>query len=205
MNDSKSAAGVGKPPASLRSIPKILLFYGICLAIGGAIGGVGVLPGIATGAILYKLGAGGLAPQYGGTVLLFCFYVSNFALVRYIPKPAFTCLLVMCSLDMFVSWFIDSYKKTKSVYEWIVCPVIVLLSFVLGQLTAVAAGVALSTFIFVAHMNQSGVVKFLASGLTIRSTIERSAVDSEFLDQKGDLIQVCVLQSYLFFGNCHIG
>jgi len=121
--------------------------------------------------------------------------------VRYIPKPAFSCLLVMCSLDMFFSWFVDSYKKTKSIYEWIVCPVIVLLSFVLGQLTAVAVGIALSTFIFVAHMNQSGVVKFLANGLTIRSTIERSAVDTDFLDHFGDQIQVCVLQSYLFFGN----
>ena len=198
LNDDKSNESNVKPPTGMTVI---LLWYGICLAIGGVIGGVGVLPGVAVGAMLFKLGAGGIAPQHGGSLLLFGFYISNFALVRYIPKPAFTCLLIMCSLDMIIDWFIDSFKKTRSVWEWIVCPVIVVFSFLLGQLMAVAVGVALSTFIFVGHMNQSGVVKFLANGLTVRSTIERGEDVADFLDQNGDLIQILVLQNYLFFGN----
>jgi len=46
-----------------------------------------------------------------------------------------------------------------------------------------------------------GVVKFFATGLTIRSTIERNLNQANWLDQHGDLIQVLVLQTYLFFGN----
>lgn len=44
-------------------------------------------------------------------------------------------------------------------------------------------------------------VKFNATGMEIRSTIERSVAISDWLDMHGDLIQVLVLQNYLFFGN----
>ena len=37
--------------------------------------------------------------------------------------------------------------------------------------------------------------------MEIRSTIERSVAISEWLDMHGDLVQVLVLQNYLFFGN----
>ena len=35
----------------------------------------------------------------------------------------------------------------------------------------------------------------------MRSTIERGVRDIDWLDQNGDLIQICVLQGYVFFGN----
>lgn len=44
-------------------------------------------------------------------------------------------------------------------------------------------------------------MKYLATGLTVRSTIERPFEASQWLDQNGELIQVIVLQNYLFFGN----
>ena len=43
----------------------------------------------------------------------------------------------------------------------------------------------------------------LTSGLTVHSTIERSVLHGEWLDQNGDLIQILVLQNYLFFGNAN--
>ena len=86
--------------------------------------------------------------------------------------------------------------------EWFVVPVIVVFAFVVGLLEAVFLGIALSTFIFVAAFFRSGVVKFAASGKHgLRSTIERPAANAEWLDENGDLIQVVILQNYLFFGN----
>jgi len=41
---------------------------------------------------------------------------------------------------------------------------------------------------------RSGVVKFVANGITIRSTIERPFNSAKWLDQNGELIQVLVLQ-----------
>ena len=43
--------------------------------------------------------------------------------------------------------------------------------------------------------------KFAASGLTVRSTIERPVGSAQWLDEFGDFIQIVVLQNYLFFGN----
>jgi SulP family sulfate permease len=62
-------------------------------------------------------------------------------------------------------------------------------------------GIAMSTFLFVAAFFRSGVVKYVANGINIRSTIERSPKTAKWLDQNGDQIQVLVLQNYLFFGN----
>lgn len=44
-------------------------------------------------------------------------------------------------------------------------------------------------------------MKYIANGLSVRSTIERSPKSAEWLDQNGELIQILVLQNYLFFGN----
>jgi MFS superfamily sulfate permease-like transporter len=87
--------------------------------------------------------------------------------------------------------------------EWAVTPIIVVCTFVVGSLQSVALGLALSTFIFVGTLNKHGVVKFIATGLTVHSITERSAEDAAWLDQNGDLIQLLVLQSYIFFGNAY--
>jgi sulfate permease, SulP family len=133
--------------------------------------------------------------------LLSIFYLTNFELVAYIPKTAFSSLICLSFLDMVITWGYDSYFKTKEKMEWLVVPLIVVFAFVVGLLQAVFLGIALSTFIFVAAFFQTGVVKFMATGLTVRSTIERSAGSGNWLDDNGDKIQILVLQNYLFFGN----
>jgi MFS superfamily sulfate permease-like transporter len=77
----------------------------------------------------------------------------------------------------------------------------VVAAFVLDLLSAVFLGIAISTFLFVASFFRSGVVKYVANGMTIHSTIERPFNSSEWLNHNGDLVQVLVLQNYLFFGN----
>jgi SulP family sulfate permease len=102
---------------------------------------------------------------------------------------------------MMSTWFVKSYNNTKQKWEWMVAPLIVVLTFVVGMLNAIFLGVALSTFIFVASFYHSGVVKYLANGLTLRSIIERGYREADWLDENGDLIQILVLHNYLFFGN----
>lgn len=100
---------------------------------------------------------------------------------------------------MIDSWFIKSYHKSAN--EWIVVPFIVATSLTSGMLQSIGLGLGASTLIFVASFHRAGVVKFIANGLTIRSTVERNCEDNEWLDQHADLIQILVLQNYLFFGN----
>ena len=134
-------------------------------------------------------------------MLLIAFYLTNFELVAYIPKTAFSSLICLSFLDMVITWAFNSYRKTKDKSEWLVVPAIVVFAFMVGLLEAVLLGIGLSTFLFVGAFFRSGVVKFMATGLTVRSTIERSTTCANWLDENGDKIQILVLQNYLFFGN----
>eukprot|EP00978_Attheya_sp_CCMP212_P022531 scaffold67303_cov47-Attheya_sp.AAC.1 len=84
--------------------------------------------------------------------------------VTYIPKPAFSSLLVLASLDIIITWFFKSFSKTKQKGEWMVVPIIVVAAFAVGMLMSVALGIACSTFIFVGAFYRTGVVKFVANG-----------------------------------------
>jgi hypothetical protein len=152
-----------------------------------------------SGGIFWKIGAAGRAPQYGGYLVLLLFYVNDFGLCTYVPKCTFSSLLVMAALDLTNTWFIRSYRKSPE--EWPVVPLIVGTSIVYGSLPSVGIGLCASTLIFVASFQRAGVVKFVASGLTVRSTIERNCEDNMWLDENGGLIQILVLQNYFFFGN----
>ena len=44
-------------------------------------------------------------------------------------------------------------------------------------------------------------MKYIANGLSVRSTIERPPKAADWLDKNGELVQILVLQNYLFFGN----
>jgi MFS superfamily sulfate permease-like transporter len=72
-----------------------------------------------------------------------------------LPKSS---LLVMAAIDLVNTWFIKSYRKITSIYEWAVIPSIVVLSLLSGMLQALGMGVCISTFIFVAQFYRS---KFL--------------------------------------------
>ena len=125
--------------------------YGYSQIVAALFGGITVAPSVAASITLFKLGAEAAAPQYGSCLLVLFFYATDFTLVQYIPKPAFSCLMVLAGLDMCRTWILGSFLKTKAKSEWIVGPILVLLSFSVGMLNAIFWGIACSTFIFVAN------------------------------------------------------
>ena len=144
---------------------------------------------------MYAIGADGAAPQYGSILLLIVFYLLDFRMVQYIPKTAFSSLLVLGAVDTLVVWFIQAFRKTQDLSEWMVVPLITAFSLFVGFLNAVFLGIAISMFVFVASFFRVGVVKYNASGLEIRSRIERSVAQSAWLNENGDLCQIMVLQN----------
>mmetsp|Transcript_48922 Transcript_48922/g.118444 ORF Transcript_48922/g.118444 Transcript_48922/m.118444 type:complete len:912 (+) Transcript_48922:2-2737(+) len=190
-----------RPPPSKRSLEDVFVEYGNALWVVAAVGGFGCCPTVATSNTMYAIGAGSTTPQYGSVALLLIFYFTNFEIVRFIPKTAFSSLLVLGAVDTIVVWFYGPLKKTSSWAEWSVVPLIVAASLVVGFLNAVFIGIGISMFVFVGQFFVVGTVKYQATGLEIRSRIERSLIQSLWLDNNGDWIQVVVLQSYLFFGN----
>jgi MFS superfamily sulfate permease-like transporter len=167
------------PPKPFLTLGYILEHgYGYSQLIAAIAGGIAVAPSVAASLTLFKLGAESKAPQFGSCVLVLLFYLTNFQFVQYIPKPAFSCLMVLAGLDMIKTWVVGSFLKTQAKMEWMVAPLLVVLAFTVGMLTAIFLGVAISTFIFVATFYRVGTVKFVGSGLTLRSTVERGFLES---------------------------
>jgi len=201
-DDEYNQSKISSKPQPM-SMSQVYTYYGMILSFSGLAGGSAALPSLGPSSTMTMLGSTGFSPQYGSVIILLLFYLTNFNLVGYIPKVTFSSLLVVASMNMIEDWFFKSYSKIKEKGEWAVIPVIVVIAFVLGVLPSVFLGIAISTFIFVAAFQRSGVLKFIANGLTVHSTTERGVVDAEWLDEHGDLIQILVLQNYLFFGNAY--
>lgn len=176
--------------------------YAYSQLVAGLVGGISVAPSVGASMTLFHLGAEGMEPQFGSVILLCFLYFTNFSVVQYIPKPAFSSLMVLAGLDMLRTWLVESYFKTKAKAEWMVAPLLVAMAFIVGFLNAVFLGVALSSFLFIGSFYNVGTVKFVGNGLTLRSTVERGYPETTWLFENGDWIQILVLQNYLFFGNC---
>jgi MFS superfamily sulfate permease-like transporter len=92
------------------------------------------------------------------------FYATDMSMIAFIPKIAFSCLLVLSSINILNLWFVSSYSKMRQKEEWLVVPLIVAFYFMFDMLRAIALGVALSTFIFVASFYRTGTVKLMSTG-----------------------------------------
>jgi Sulfate permease family len=105
------------------TLKMISLCYGKSQIVTSIVGGFAITPSVAASSTMFSLGAESLAPQIGSVVLLFVFYLTDFQIVGYIPKPAFSSMLVLAFIDMINTWFYKSYFKTKDKMEWMVVPV----------------------------------------------------------------------------------
>jgi len=188
-----------QPKRKPKDVLEVLMQFANTLFVTAFTGGYAVLPSIGLSNTFVKIGSERRAPQLVACLLVLGCYVSDFRLISFVPKCTFSSLLVMASIDLMNNWFIKSFQKIGS--EWFVIPFIVLSGQMFGVLQSVALGVGISTLVFVSSFYKAGTVKFIANGLTIRSTIERQSTDNVWLDKNGDMIQTLVLQNYLFFGN----
>lgn len=197
----KETLQIERAPPCTWTLQRVMIQYGLAQVVSAFVGGFGVIPSVATSHAMFSLRAERVAPQLGSVVLISIFYLTDFRLIAYVPKLAFSCLLSLAFIDIILTWFIRSYFKTRNKVEWLVCPAIVIFAFGVNLLKAVFFGIGLSTFLFVGAFFRSGVVKFAASGKQIRSTIERPAASAHWLDGHGDLIQLLIVHNFLFFGN----
>lgn len=200
VKDMKEDKATPPPKRKPKDVLEVLMRFANTLFVTALSGGFAVIPAVGLSGTFCKIGASQRAPQYLACLLVLGCYLSDFRLVSFVPKCTFSSLLVMAAIDLLYSNFIKSHQKIRS--EWFVIPVIVLAGQAFGVLQSVALGVAISTLMFVAAFYRAGTVKFIANGLILRSsTVERHSEDNVWLDKNGDLIQVLVLQNYLFFGN----
>ena len=79
--------------------------------------------------------------------------------------------------------------------------IIVAVSYAFGTIISVAVGACLSVLCFVYQAYETGCIKYEASGLTWHSSVQRTELSNDYLEEHGDSIQIMQLQGFIFFGN----
>jgi len=130
----------------------------------------------------------------------FGFIIQKCSYITYIPIFMLSGLLFANGYSLLDAWLAKPYKKLPF-GEWMIVLLIVSVSLYFNLLTAIFIGAAISIFLFSTSMSSVSCVKLVASGLTVRSTVDRTSQQKDFLDEKGDAIQVLQLQGYIFFGH----
>jgi len=71
----------------------VMIQYGIAQIVSAVVGSFGIIPSVATSPAMFSLKAERVAPQFCSVLLLSAFYLTDFRLVAYVPKMAFSCLV----------------------------------------------------------------------------------------------------------------
>lgn len=88
------------------SLQGILIQYGLAQMVSACVGGFGVIPSVATSHAMFSLRAERVAPQLGSFAFIAIFYITDFRIIAFVPKMAFSCLLTLAFIDITLTWFI---------------------------------------------------------------------------------------------------
>jgi len=168
--------------------------------IGGACGSFGATPILSTMVMVQQMGGTVLRPVCIHLAFMAIFYFMSFEIVAYIPKFIFVGLLLSQGYALVHSWMILPFQRIPRV-EWLIIIIINGFFLLIGMLPAVAIGAGFSVVLFAYHFYAVGCLKGDGTGLTIRSGIDRTQEEQQWLDSNGDCIRVLELQGYMFFGN----
>jgi len=178
-----------------------LRVMGVAHMIGGVLGSFGAINNL--GVTATCMGFGGTHPKAPGAmtgVLTLLFFFIGFGPLAIVPKFVFAAILANTGVVLIMSNLIKPCQTLPRGEAIILC-VIVFISVTGGKMMAVSAGAVASVMLFVYNWYHAGCIKYEASGLTWHSSVERTELSVEWLEEHGDRIQIVQLQGYLFFGN----
>ncbi|GMH72049.1 hypothetical protein TL16_g05814 [Triparma laevis f. inornata] len=124
----------------------------------------------------------------------------DFSVLTYVPRLVFTVVLTVAGLGMIDTYLIKSYRNTPFP-QYVPIPLFCGISYFFSSTIAIGALLVVSLGGVLWAVKGGSVVRYLANGLIVRSTVERGEIESNILDLKGDLIQCFFLQGSIFFGN----
>ena len=171
--------------------------------ISAFFGSVGTVPNSSSMGLLKSFNLDSSSVSYFGFVTMFVLYFCDFIIVAAIPKCVFTCVLMVTSFKLLFLWLVKPFKSLSNKWEYGIIPTIAILAQNWGMLPSITLGAFLALLIFVRSIHDSGVVKYMCTGLVARSSVERPPNENEWLSKHGDLVQILALSNFLFFGNAN--
>ena len=194
-----------------------------------AVVGLGTFSGVLSGPDMVRIKrmhGGEIFPGIASVVALACITLGRFAGVDYIPKvppllaPPFQCpyqphhpispvptplqfvfmgILANEGIMMLDRFLLMPYRMA-GIIEWIAVAAIAVTAF-FDIFQGFFLGAAISLVLFSVRFYRIGCVKMTGTGLTIRSTVDRSDAASDWLSSHGEKIRVIQLRGTVAFAN----
>jgi len=151
-------------------------------------------------AVAYKLGGDKFLMIAIYTALILAVIIIGPAPIAFVPSSIVGGFLIYIGLSFLIEWVWKKRLKLPFADVLVICIILVTVA-VFGILEGVAIGVVLATVLFVHKYSQLSVVKSAMDGAEHVSNIDRHRDDQAYLDAHGNLVQLFVLQGFLFFGS----
>ncbi len=174
---------------------------GVNLAVA-ALGGVGGWTSLSLSGISRRIAGPRRVVGAIAAGVVVGFLVAGPALLRLLPTPLLTGLLVFLGLDFLASWLVATRRTLPSTEHGVVVLIVVAIA-TLGFLQGLAAGLLAAVVLFARTSSRVDPVRVEASGDRYRSRAERTGNELAVLRDHGGEILVIGLQGYVFFGTSY--
>ena len=139
---------------------------------------------------------------FPGIVTVFCLIfitIGGFKGVDYIPKFVYMGILASEGFMMLDRFLIMPYRLAGPI-EWVAVVIIAVVSF-FDIFRGFFLGTAISLLLYSIRFYRTGCIKLTGTGLTIRSTVDRSDSSADWLSSHGEKIRVIQLRGTVAFAN----
>jgi SulP family sulfate permease len=175
---------------------------GLANIASGLLGGAISFQSVSTTTMNYRLGGRSrLVPILTGLVaLVFLAFGWGAVAIQYLPIALLSGLVLYVGLDFVQTWLFDSRKRMTAV-EYCLLVAIACTIIVWGVITGVALGIAVAMVLFTITYTRLRHIYLRQTGQSLRSKVERPAMQEEILAGHDDQLRLFRLQGYLFFGS----
>ena len=144
-----------------------------------------------------RMHGGEVFPGVISVIALSCITFSRFYGVDCIPKFVFTGILASEGIMMLDRFLLMPYRLAGFV-EWLAVVIIAVTAF-FDIFKGFFVGAAISLILFSIRFHRTGCVKSTGTGLTIRSTVDRSDTAADWLSSHGEKIRIIRLRGSVAF------
>jgi sulfate permease, SulP family len=120
----------------------------------------------------------------------------------FIPRFVVSGLLIYFGYQFIDHWLVKQIKQF-TVSDMSIIGVIVVTSLRLDFVSSVGVGILAAVGIFLVKYGQTSVVRYVATGASLRSRVTRNATHDDWLSAHANRISIFGLQGYIFFGTAY--
>lgn len=175
---------------------------GFANVAAGLFGGIVGYHAVSLSSLNHKLTGGRRLPGIFAALLLTLTVFLGGSVLPYLPKAMLGGLLVFLGLSMLIEWVYHGWFKFPKIDFAIILTILVIIA-ARGFLMGVAVGLVMTIILFVISYSQVNVVKYILSGKSYRSRVNRTYKEWEVLSRRGEQMIILKLQGFIFFGTAN--